>query len=291
MAKSYAARPVVRERVRHVAHLVAFAEPDDVGEVVLDDAEVIAVVVDVRRQQQRVAPADDALLAEVGRAPIDFQRELVGLHDLRRLGESLADLREEGEVAVRDGLVVHEAGVGELLRAARGGPLDEGARARRRSTSARSPRAARARQHRTPATRRDAPRESKHDWRISPAMRARASASTRTRATRAFAACTMSFDDFATRARAVGSCRCGATACSTPTRRCRRSPSCGEGPFAFLLESAPAGGETWSRYTFLGTEPRARVAAARRRRRGLDAASAAGTARGGRRIRSPISTR
>jgi anthranilate synthase component 1 len=29
------------------------------------------------------------------------------------------------------------------------------------------------------------------------------------------------------------------------------------GRFAFLLESAPAGGETWSRYTFLGTEPRA----------------------------------
>jgi anthranilate synthase component 1 len=29
------------------------------------------------------------------------------------------------------------------------------------------------------------------------------------------------------------------------------------GPFAFLLASAPAGGETWARYTFLGTEPRA----------------------------------
>ena len=28
-------------------------------------------------------------------------------------------------------------------------------------------------------------------------------------------------------------------------------------PFAFLLESAPAGGDTWSRYTFMGTEPRA----------------------------------
>ena len=27
------------------------------------------------------------------------------------------------------------------------------------------------------------------------------------------------------------------------------------GPFAFLLESAPAGSETWSRYTFLGTDP------------------------------------
>jgi anthranilate synthase component I len=28
------------------------------------------------------------------------------------------------------------------------------------------------------------------------------------------------------------------------------------GRFAFLLESAPAGGETWSRYTYLGSEPR-----------------------------------
>ena len=27
-------------------------------------------------------------------------------------------------------------------------------------------------------------------------------------------------------------------------------------PFAFLLESAPAGSDTWSRYTFMGTEPR-----------------------------------
>src|SRR5208283_3753651 len=26
--------------------------------------------------------------------------------------------------------------------------------------------------------------------------------------------------------------------------------------FAFLLESAPAGGDTWARYTFLGAEPR-----------------------------------
>jgi anthranilate synthase component 1 len=28
------------------------------------------------------------------------------------------------------------------------------------------------------------------------------------------------------------------------------------GPFAFLLESAPAGGETWARYTYLGSDPR-----------------------------------
>src|SRR5207244_7899614 len=30
-----------------------------------------------------------------------------------------------------------------------------------------------------------------------------------------------------------------------------------QGPFAFLLESAPAGGETWARYTFMGSAPRA----------------------------------
>ena len=29
-----------------------------------------------------------------------------------------------------------------------------------------------------------------------------------------------------------------------------------QGPFGFLLESAPAGGETWARYTYLGSEPR-----------------------------------
>ena len=29
------------------------------------------------------------------------------------------------------------------------------------------------------------------------------------------------------------------------------------GPFSFLLESAPAGGETWARFTYFGTEPRA----------------------------------
>ena len=27
------------------------------------------------------------------------------------------------------------------------------------------------------------------------------------------------------------------------------------GSFGFLLESAPAGGETWARYTYMGTEP------------------------------------
>ena len=59
------------------------------------------------------------------------------------------------------------------------------------------------------------------------------------------------------------------------------------GPFAFLLESAPAGGETWARYTFMGTEPRARVASERRRRGGLDARRRVGTARARPPIRWP----
>ncbi|OYV64864.1 MAG: hypothetical protein B7Z72_12765, partial [Gemmatimonadetes bacterium 21-71-4] len=46
---------VLGQRVRGVAHLVAFPDADDVGEVVLDDPEVIAVVVDVGGQEQRVA--------------------------------------------------------------------------------------------------------------------------------------------------------------------------------------------------------------------------------------------
>jgi anthranilate synthase component I len=40
----------------------------------------------------------------------------------------------------------------------------------------------------------------------------------------------------------------------------RRAGGSGAGslsPFSFLLESAPAGGETWARFTYFGTEPRA----------------------------------
>ena len=81
--------------MRNVADLVAFAEADDVRKVVLDDAEVIAVIRDVRRQQQRVATTDDALLAQIGRAPVDFQRQLIGLDDARRLSEALARLARE----------------------------------------------------------------------------------------------------------------------------------------------------------------------------------------------------
>ena len=66
----------------------------------------------------------------------------------------------------------------------------------------------------------------------------------------------MSFEEFRARAAAGGmipvwrDCLLDADTPVSAFAKLRR------GPFAFLLESAPAGGETWSRYTFLGTEPR-----------------------------------
>src|SRR5665213_2135658 len=116
--------------MRHVAYFITFAQADDVRKVVLDDAEVILVVRDVRWERESVAAADDALLAEVGRQPVHFQRELVGANDLGRIGESLTDLREEGEVAVRGGAVVAQRGIRQLLRAPFRCALDELSRTR-----------------------------------------------------------------------------------------------------------------------------------------------------------------
>ena len=56
----------------HVADLVALADPDDVAEIVGDDAEVVAVVVDVGGEKGAVAPAENDLLAPVGGLPIHF---------------------------------------------------------------------------------------------------------------------------------------------------------------------------------------------------------------------------
>src|SRR3954468_20448889 len=116
--------------MRNVAHLVALSDPDDVPEVVLDDAEVIAVVVDVGGKEQGVATTHNALLAQIGRAPVNFQTQLVRLHDLRWLGKSLSKLCQERYVAVRRSLVIDERGVGQLTGPALGGALDERGRAR-----------------------------------------------------------------------------------------------------------------------------------------------------------------
>src|SRR3954451_16653169 len=111
--------------MRNVLYLVAFAETDDVPEIILNDAEVIAVIVDVRRQEKCVATPHDALLAQIGRTPVDFQTQLVRLHDFWRLGKAFPKLREERHVAVRRSLVIDERGVGDLTGSALCCPLHE----------------------------------------------------------------------------------------------------------------------------------------------------------------------
>ena len=104
--------------MRHVAHLIALAEPDGRPEVVLHDAEVVAVVVDVGGELGTIAPADDALLAELRRLPVHFQLQLIRLHEPRRFGEPFAKLPEEEEKPVSFGLVVAQRRVDRGLRAA-----------------------------------------------------------------------------------------------------------------------------------------------------------------------------
>ena len=164
VAESVVVRPEARrrQRMRHVADFVALADPDDVAEVVGDDAEVIAVVVDVRRQEGAVAPAEDDLLAPVRGAPIHFHAQLVGLDQPGRLGQSLAHLRQEEHEAVRPAAVALERRVGLRRSAALGGavherqrvgrvPLLRGERETRRSTTAPAPHAT-ARRTATPLT-------------------------------------------------------------------------------------------------------------------------------------------
>ena len=123
-------QPLSGQRVRDVLHLVAVSQTDDRRKVVLDDAQVVPVVLDVRGQQGCVAPADNALLAQVRGAPVHLERELVRLDHLGRLPESFTQLRQERQIAVRRGLVVHEAAVGKLLRPPVSRLSDERERAR-----------------------------------------------------------------------------------------------------------------------------------------------------------------
>ena len=66
----------------------------------------------------------------------------------------------------------------------------------------------------------------------------------------------MTFEDFANRARAGGLIPVRSEILLDLDSPVAAFAKIRRGAFAFLLESAPAGGETWSRYTYLGTEPR-----------------------------------
>ena len=101
----------------------------------------------------------------------------------------------------------------------------------------------------------------------------------------------MSFDDFRRRARArsvVPVWRDCLLDTDTPVTAFAKLR---EGPFAFLLESAPAGSETWSRYTFLGSAPRAAWRLRDGEVRGLDARARMARRAPAGAIRSTISTR
>ena len=259
------------------------------GKVVLDDAEVVAVVRDVRRQQQRVATADDALLAQVGRVPVDFQLQLVGLDDLGRRAKPFAKLREESHVPVRGGLVVGEPRVGELLGAALRGAGRRASSCAGRSTSALRPHRPHAEPNTTTDTHAAAARpraarnrrmigEYRGAFRLEQPARDESRRISRTSASRA--------DNGSPRLVPVW--RDVLLDADTPVAAFAKLR---HGPFAFLLESAPAGGETWARYTFMGTAPRAAWRLAGRRRARLDRRRAAGTTIVAPPIPSPISRR
>src|ERR1041385_1800151 len=116
-------RPARRERMRYIAHLVALAQADGAAEIVLDDAEVVAVIVDVGGKLGAIAPADDPLLAEAGRLPVHFQLQLVGFDESRRLGEPFAKLPEEEEKPVSFGCVIAQRGIDGGVRPAIDRPL------------------------------------------------------------------------------------------------------------------------------------------------------------------------
>ena len=98
--------------MRHVADFVALTDPDHVAEIVGDDAQMVAVVVDVGGKERAVAPAGDDLLAPVRGAPIHFHAQLVGLDQPGRLGQPLTDLRQEEHEPMRPGAIARERRVG-----------------------------------------------------------------------------------------------------------------------------------------------------------------------------------
>src|SRR2546427_5290108 len=103
------------------SHLVTFAQSHGGAEIVLDDAEVVAVVVDVGGKLGLVAPPDDALLAARRGLPVHFQLQLVGLHKPWGIGQPLPERPEEEEEAVSLRLVIVEGGVGDGAAAAQHG--------------------------------------------------------------------------------------------------------------------------------------------------------------------------
>jgi hypothetical protein len=119
------ARTTAGQGMRHVPHLLALAQSNVIGEVVLHDPEMVPMVLDVRGKVRPVPPPDDALLAAVRSLPVNFQHQLIGLDEPRGLGEPFTELAEEEHEPMRADAVIHQRGVGPALRPPRDAAADQ----------------------------------------------------------------------------------------------------------------------------------------------------------------------
>ena len=87
--------------VDHGLHLISVSDADDITELVLDHHQMVEVVVDVRGEGFLVPEAHDFLLGLVGSCPINFQGDLVRLHQDPLPG--VLSVQEEMDVAPRLG--------------------------------------------------------------------------------------------------------------------------------------------------------------------------------------------
>ena len=118
-----------REWVRYVPNVSSVPHANEIGKVVLNDSEPIAVIADFGRQEQRVALADQPLLAEHRCLPNQLHGQLVDLHHSGWFGESLAELAQKGEVPPGRSGIVGES-VGKLARPTIDGALHDSKRPR-----------------------------------------------------------------------------------------------------------------------------------------------------------------
>jgi hypothetical protein len=113
------------ERVNRVTHFIPFTDPNQVAEVVGDDAKMISVIADVGWQVGTIPPILDDLLAVVRRTPIHFHAELVGLNQTGWVAQTLSYLCQEEHKAVRTSPVAGETRVSLNLEPAVHRPLHE----------------------------------------------------------------------------------------------------------------------------------------------------------------------
>jgi len=114
-----------------ITHFVPIAEPNAVAKIILDDAQMVPVVINVRGQVHAVAPSDNSLLAVTGGPPIDFEHQLICFDGSRRFGEPLTHLCEEENKTLSASRVVTQTIGMKHRRAPLGRLIDDCERSRR----------------------------------------------------------------------------------------------------------------------------------------------------------------